>query len=147
MTVARYHQPAIVGRYVMSETSLVPGSVAIKSRPTRSGEIATFLSGFVRLRRLRRVTPRMSRSRISRSTLLRDPRDAVRTSGRGVDLPDLGDQLVLLAAGLVRSRVVRLPALFPVGDKRDFQKLCVSRVTVIVRPRSWAVCARLRLHR
>lgn len=44
---------------------------AVKPRPTRSGDGATFGSGRVRLRRFRRVIARMLRSRISRSTLFR----------------------------------------------------------------------------
>ena len=71
MTVARYHQPASVGRYVMSETSFVPGSAAVKSLPTRSGDGAALVSALVRLWRLRRVIPRMSRSRMIRSTFFR----------------------------------------------------------------------------
>lgn len=34
MEVARYRQPSMVGSYVLSPTIFVPGSAAVKSRPT-----------------------------------------------------------------------------------------------------------------
>jgi hypothetical protein len=68
---ARYSQPSPVAMKVMSPTSFIPGAGAVKSRPSRSGEGTAFLAGRVSDPRLRRVTPAMPRSRITRSTRLR----------------------------------------------------------------------------
>jgi hypothetical protein len=56
----------------MSPTTFVPGRLAVKSRPIRSGDGAAAVSALVRLRRpVRRLFPAMPWSRMTRSTLLR----------------------------------------------------------------------------
>ncbi len=56
----------------MSPTIFVPGRVAVKSRPIKSGDGAAFVSALVRLRRpVRRLFPAMPCSRMTRATRLR----------------------------------------------------------------------------
>lgn len=64
----------------MSPTGLVPDCSAWKSRPIRSGACFAFTSGRVSECRLRRVVPRMSRSRMTRPMRLRFTRRPRRRS-------------------------------------------------------------------
>jgi hypothetical protein len=69
ITVARYTQPSDVRKHEMSPVSFSPGIGAVSCRPIRSGTAAAALSGFARLRRLRRVVPRRPFSRMSLATI------------------------------------------------------------------------------
>lgn len=68
MTVARYSHPWPVLRCVMSPTSLVQGTAAVKSRLIRSGLDGAPSSGTVVLFLELGATPRMPSSRISLRT-------------------------------------------------------------------------------